>query len=196
MPVPAAAPAHGRVNSPGTPDVDDSLVTLPLPRSRRARLLAGTVVLASAGGLGAGTLLLGGGTSPTAAPPGAPAHPRWLVTVDAATLPEAPVPAGAPVVHPEGPEGLLSLDQLAALDGASVVRDVRGQLRVVHRNWRAETTPADRVAGLPGVLSVEPSAGSGFLVESDLAPEQLARLPGVVAVAHEDGSPVPVPDAH
>lgn len=169
-------------------------MTLSLPRSRRAYLLAGTVVLAGAGGLGTGTLLLGGGSSATAAPPAAPAHPRWLVTVDEAALPEAPVPPDAPVVHPEGPDGLLTLDQLAALDGTSVVRDVRGQMRVVHGDWRAEATSADRVAGLPGVLSVEPSAGSGFLVESDLTPEQLAGLPGIVAVAHQDGSPVPLPD--
>ena len=165
---------------------------LPLPRSRRARLAAGVVVLAAAGGTGAGTLLLGGGEVAASTPAAATAaSPRWQLTVDEAALPEAPVPPDAPVVDPEGPQGLLSLEQLAALDGASVVRDADGRLRVVDGDWRAGATTADRVAALPGVVSVAPSAEHVFLVETGLAPEQLAELPGVVAVAAEDGSPLP-----
>jgi hypothetical protein len=165
---------------------------LPLPRSRRARLLAGVVVLAAAGGVGGGgALLLGGGEVADEAHAAATtAHPRWLLTVDEAALPEAPVPADAPVVHPEGPDGLLTLEQLEALDGAAVVRDLEGKLRVVDGDWRAEATAADRVAGLPGLVAVEPAGEHTFLVETDLAPDQLAGLPGVVTVADEDGAPV------
>ena len=165
---------------------------LPLPRSRRARLLVGVVVLAGAGGVGAVTVLGGGENAPAAHAAEVPPHPQFVLTVDEALLPEAPVPADAPVVHPEGAGGMLSTAQLAALDGASVVRDVEGQLRVVHGDWRAGATTADRVAGLPGVVSVEPAA-HGFLVETDLSGEQLTELPGVVAVAHEDGTPVAAP---
>lgn len=84
---------------------------LPLPRSRRARLVAGVVVLAAAGGIGAGTLLLGSGEVAASTSAAAAADsPRWQLTVDEAALPEAPVPADAPVVSPEGPDRLLSLE--------------------------------------------------------------------------------------
>lgn len=62
---------------------------------------------------------------------------------------------------------------------------------MVDGDWRAGATTADRVAGLPGVVSVALSAEHVFLVETGLAPEQLAELPGLVAVAAADGSPVP-----
>jgi hypothetical protein len=148
--------------------------------------------VSAAGGVGAGTLLLGGGE--VAADTHATAttrHPRWLLTVDEAALPEAPVPADARVVHAEGPDGLLTLEQLQELDSASVVRDAEGDLRVVDGDWRTAATTADRVGGLPGLVAVEPAGEHTFLVETDLAPDQLAGLPGVVAVATEDGSPPP-----
>ena len=170
---------------------------LPLPRSRRARLVAGAVVLVAVAGVG-GVTVLGGGDAPAEAAAAAvpePAHPAWLLTVDPAGLPEAPVPADAPVVHPEGEGGLLSLEQLAALDGASVERDREGRLRVTHRDWRASASELDAVRGLPGVVTADAAGEHAFLVTTGLAPDQLAGLPGVVAVATEDGTPVPEPPA-
>ncbi len=170
---------------------------LPLPRSRRARLVAGVVALAAAGGVG-GVTVLGGAPAPAEAAAAAaptPAHPALLLTVDPAALPEAQVPADAPVIAPEGDGGLRSVEQLAALDGASVERDREGRLRVTHGDWRASATELDAVRGLPGVVTAEAAGEHAFLVTTDLAPDQLAELPGIVAVATEDGTPVPEPSA-
>lgn len=160
-------------------------------------VLAG--VLAVAGG-GAGAAVASGalrGGSPAADAAAAPAHPAWLLTVDPESLPEPPLPADAPVLEP-GEDGLLTLEQLQALGGASVERDADGRLRATTGDWRAGATLLDAVRGLPGLVDVAEAPGAGpevVRVTTDLAPEQLLGLPGVVGVATEDGTPWTPPPA-
>lgn len=167
-------------------------VRLPLPASGRARVLVGASLLMATAGTGAGAVLLPGDEPPDPAASSAAADPHdasppvWLVTVDPAGLPEPGAPADAEVWEPAGAGGMLSVDQLAALDGRAVVRDSAGRLRVAPSDWRDHVTERDSVAGLPGVERVVPAGENAFLVSTSLTPDQLSGLPGVVAVAGPD----------